>query len=49
MVSHEKDARCEFCKDLVWDKSWELHEVQPNLWMVVCGECDEATGLSEGK
>ena len=43
------EAECVFCKEKVFGKSWELHEIWPDRWEVVCLECDEATGLSEGK
>lgn len=48
-MKHEASAICFFCGENVFWKSWELHEINPEAWEVVCDECDEATGLSEGK
>ncbi len=40
--------RCDLCKS---KDGWgfELHELSPDVWAVVCGKCVSALELNEGK
>ena len=39
---------CAFCKEpLGW--SWATHEVQPDEWVIICGDCELVTEIGEGK
>lgn len=48
------ELRCHCCdRDLrakapVWT-NWQLHEISPDRWIVVCQPCEEALELNEGK
>ena len=39
---------CEFC-DRPIVTSWALHEVAPDRWVVICGDCELTTEIGEGK
>lgn len=49
LIGVVRDARCLFCSEEVWDKAWELHEMAPNRWEVICNECAEVTEIGSGK
>ena len=49
MISDQRDAHCEACEQLVWDKPWSLHELSPNVWIVFCDDCAETLELDWGK
>ncbi len=49
LIGDIRDARCVFCNELVWDVAWELHEMSPDKWEVVCMPCEEATEIWSGK
>lgn len=49
MISDQRDAVCYFCGRLVWDIGWELHELGPDWWEVICQPCIDVTEVDQGK
>jgi hypothetical protein len=49
VISDQRDAKCFACHRLVWDLNWTLTELSPDLWKVVCEDCELVLELDEGK
>jgi len=43
-----REAKCDLCKDLI-DDGFEVHEVDSDVWIIVCAPCSLVTEIGEGK
>ena len=48
MIRIMKGGKCDLCEGSL-DRGYELHEIQPNVWYLVCKPCEEVTEMNEGK